>query len=217
MEPDGRSRKRVVLLNGPPGSGKDTAAKFIIEDFANMNPVHYKFSTPLKQAVHAFLDYDNIPEPLKRIFLPNAEPPDPLFRRHDPIGKDKDKPHQTFFGVTPRNAYIAMSEQFAKPLWGDAILGHILGRRIFTETSGSSLIVVSDSGFTEELKALTEYILTSRILVIQLHRPGCSFDNDSRSYVEYEGVTTVTLRNEHELELFREQVKMKVTQWMETR
>ena len=48
---------KVILFNGPPGSGKDYATKLIMQELAVDEPVHMKLSKPLKDLV---MDHFNL-------------------------------------------------------------------------------------------------------------------------------------------------------------
>ena len=45
---------KLIMLNGPPGSGKDYATKIIMDELVDEEPVHMKLSKPLKDVVSNF-------------------------------------------------------------------------------------------------------------------------------------------------------------------
>ena len=74
--------KKVILLNGCPGCGKDYAADYITNKFDQAKKD--KFARVLKERTHALYGYD--------------------WRPHDYYEKVKEIPTEDFFGLTPRQA-----------------------------------------------------------------------------------------------------------------
>lgn len=166
----------VCFLNGPPRSGKDTAADELVKKYSQQllvrSVVAMRFAEPVKLRTHAALGID---EPA------------------DAFEDCKDSPHPRFHGRTPRECYIQMSEQFFKPLFGEDIFGRLLAQSLPSSlTKGSveevNVLAIKDSGFGPEARSLLQYIEESfprvrvKPVVVRIYRPGCSFDRDSRSY-----------------------------------
>lgn len=179
----------IVFLNGPPGCGKDTAANALVTAF---NAFHYKMSYPLKAAIPAFLGM-----------------------KHEELEKVKDQP--TMFGPTYRQMQIAMSEQFAKPLMGKAIFGHIAVMNMRKHMSVDRVMVISDCGFVDEIIPIVDWVGHRNCLIVQIRRDGHDFTNDSRSYIDYNGVTVQELYNKHDLEGFKAQIVRAVERWRDER
>ena len=166
--------KKLIVLNGPPRCGKDTLADFLADEF---QASHLKFAGRLKQMTHG----------LYGVPMPAAI---------NQFESCKDKPNPSFFGLTPRQAYIAVSETYIKPVHGKSFFGDRLLEKI--NQIPKPLFVASDGGLIEELIPVVEGLGSSNILILMITRPGCSFDGDSRSYypasvlqelgVEYEGL-----------------------------
>lgn len=170
----------VVFLNGPPRSGKDTAGKFLSSQFSKSMVV--KFAGTLKRGTH--IDYG----------LP-VELADNAFEA------TKDVPQEAFFGRTPREAYIMKSEQQTKPFLGEDHFGRVLRRRMWRYyQQGSRNFFVTDSGFASEAVPVIEAVGEKNCLLMRIHaeQRGCSFSNDSRSYIELPGITTVEIENNEE-------------------
>lgn len=176
----------IILLNGPPDSGKDTAAKFVQRLVKDTK--HAKFADPLKSALHALLglNHNQIKEMLnkKDEVLPWTDP------------------------YTPRQLYIKLSEDFLKPLFGEDVLGRIAVRRI--NQLAARNIVMSDCGFDAEVLPVIRESKKGACCLIELSRQGRSFDNDSRSYLsdstkQYTGVQHI--KNDLDLEMFEAQIK----------
>lgn len=165
----------IILLNGPPRSGKDTIAREIerIGEDEMRGVVHcLKFAQPLKVAAHAALN----------LMSDGGDAPLPA----DAFEDDKDRPLQAFFGLSPRQFYIQFSEVWMKPLFGHDIYGGLAARTVsrIDAIKTNRLCVFSDSGFASEARVLIEKFGPDRILLVRLHRPGTSFAGDSRSYLK---------------------------------
>jgi len=180
--------KYVLLLNGPPRCGKDTAVSFL-QIWPGCQLM--RFSEPLKRTIAAFLDQR--PTELE-------------------VGKDEAR----YFGLTYRQWQISMSEDWIKPKLGAGFFGRMLAQRV--EESDARLIVVPDSGFVVELEALTEALRSSdtRVGLLRIKRPGTSFEGDSRSFVvpprscEFLG----EVQNDSSFYTFCGRVRLVVTKWM---
>lgn len=151
----------VVFINGPPGSGKDSLAIHIAHHYLGFHVV--KFAQILKERTHALYGRSDIP--------------------HDWFEPVKDKPNDLFFGLTPRQAYISVSENLIKPNHGKDIYGKLLARKL-QENAFAKAFVISDLGFYDEAVPVMEG--SSSALLIRLHAEGrgCTFEGDSRSYIK---------------------------------
>ena len=168
---------KVLIFNAPPGAGKDYAAKVIVDNFQSrgLRAYHTKFAKFLKKATH------------KLYSIPYSWD---YFE-----GELKDLPCEEFYGKTPRQAYIALSETFFKPLYGEDFFALRLCDELLSLKTRNNLIVISDGGFKPETAALFNSIGKRNICIVQVTSDGCTFDNDSRFYVDFEGVKTVKLHN----------------------
>lgn len=169
---------KIVLVNGPPRSGKDTAQTYID------NSVRLKFAEPLKEGAHRLFGLDLKSYPM------------------DAFENNKDEPSDLFFGRTPREVYISCSENLMKPATGDeGIFGHILSRKIKLihsfEENVNPLYVITDSGFRQEAEVIVDNFGSENILLIRLHREGFDYKKDSRGYIELSdlGVETIDIKN----------------------
>lgn len=187
----------AVFINGPAGSGKDTAGRLIelcsydVPAGGKSPSVRLmKFAGPLKRAVHALLGIEN--------------------RTIDAFeGEAKEELVAEFLGVTPRQAYIAMSEKMAKPLWGPDFFGQVAMRSALS-LHPDSMVVFTDSGFADEAWPLINQLGPSRCLLIRLHREGKTFAGDSRSHIELPGVQTVDIENNGSTEDLKHKLKLAV-------
>ena len=157
------AQKHVILFNGPPRSGKDTAADIAIDYFQNLHcqVSRYSVAHPLKKAVHA------------------------LFGLNVPVDEYEDRkstPLPEFFGSTPRQAYIDLSEKFAKPHYTPDFFAKVAVQYI--KNLPNSVIVVSDCGFKAELNAIIQEFGEENVRLVRIYRPGTSFGNGFNGLME---------------------------------
>ena len=182
----------VVLLNGPPGSGKDELAKHVAK---SLGWRHDMFKATLYDlaAKIAGVPYEVM------FYLANER-------------DTKELPHTLFQlngkAVSPRAWLIHTSETIVKPLLGKSYFGDALYHRIVENYCYPT--VVSDSGFTEEAASLA---LNKRdlynVYCIRIHRPGYTFEGDSRNYLpdtflDNFKIRYIDLHNDSTLEAFLE-------------
>lgn len=167
---------KIILLNGPPRSGKDYAGRALRAKV--VNSYIFKMARQLKERTHALygLGEDGVCYP------------------HDWYENVKDKPLEDFLGITPRGAYIAVSEMLMKPLHGEDIFGRWLCDDI--ATSGVDLALVTDAGFQLECETVIERFGADNVTLVRIHRDGCDFSSDSRSYIELDGVQCHDITND---------------------
>ena len=167
---------KFVLLNGPPGSGKDTVAQHLVP---YLSFVHLKFAAPIKRMVAALLQCD------QRTLEATKDVPNRMLRFLDKELTTRDD--------TPRQLLIALSEELLKPRYGNAVFGNLL----WTEAtkSSSSLFVVSDCGFESEVARLVSSAGPRNCMLFRLHREGHDFTGDSRSYLDINGLASKDIHN----------------------
>lgn len=182
--------KRVIAFTGPPGSGKDTATmmtrQFIQEKGGHFKSTHMKMAEPLKACTHALFGMFHSPDYYDRT----------------PEGRaQKDKPEEELFGMSPRQAYIRMSEELIKPHLGHDLFGKLAVVRM-RKNQYCPIHVFSDGGFLEEWIPVVEYIGARSLLVVQLRaiRNGSplTFEGDSRGFIGAaltEAYPSVTVRD----------------------
>lgn len=182
--------KKLILFNGPPRSGKDTAAAHVWTKY--IHAMHFKMSQPLKDSVKAFFN-------LSAADAQVAE-------------RNKDLPLDMFFGNTYRDVQISLSEHWGKEQFGIRVFGHLAVRNI--RRSPSTLFVCSDTGFVDEIVPLIEFFGGENILLVKLHRQGCNFSNDSRSYINIPNVRTLQLYNNDNIANLYEQLDAVIDAWL---
>lgn len=183
---------KVIFLNGPPRSGKDTVARFLEE---HLGAIHLKFATPFKKAAHALFGLDCSSE-------------------HFDLAKDDAL--WDFMYQTPRQVYIDLSEKYAKVRYHKEFFGQILLRRILILTAWGEKksFVISDSGFAEEALTIVNKIGAENCLLVRIYREGYTFEKDSRSYITLPGVDRVSLMNDGNLISLEMTAKTTISSWL---
>lgn len=162
---------KVVLLCGPPGSGKDESARLLVHSL--QNACHKE----MKSALHAcVMQHFNISPELWRQLCE---------REH------KETPQVCLGGRSPRQAQIYVSEQLIKPTYGD---GYFALKALEDFESGK-INVVSDSGFSVEADVMCSHLGAENVLIVRLSRNGTSFANDSRSYIHDSRCRSIDIAN----------------------
>lgn len=166
----------VVGFNGPPRSGKDTAARMlreVVESRHDIPVMEASLSMPLRRIAYAMCgwsgEFDGPDyEAFKERFFPQ-------------------------FGKDGRHVMIDVSESFLKQVYGQAIMAEML---IFDIGNFDGLLLIRDYGFQCEAAPLQATFGTRNVYCVQVQRPGTSFDNDSREWVNHHdtGMQT-TLQN----------------------
>jgi hypothetical protein len=195
-EPGDLKGMRVVLLNGPPGCGKDTAGKILMKHCLDHSVTTGKLSRRLKESVHADHGYPALP--------------------HDYFENSKESPLPLFFGKTPRQAYIYKSEKIVKPHYGNEYYGRLLLRDMLVEyKKGIRVMFITDSGFVEEVNPIVDVVGISNVLLVRIHADerGKTFKGDSRSYIKIPGVQTVDVDN-NVICAFRQNLYHEVSSWL---
>lgn len=179
---------RIILFNGPPRSGKDTASTMARDHLLQKQAgvYLYRFAEPLKDAVHALFGFTGVDT--------------------EHFNALKGEMLDEFFGMTPREAYIWMSEEVAKPKFGQDFFVKIAIRHM-QEYADHNIFVVSDCGFQVEADELIKAFGGDNVWVLQLWRTGCDFKKDSRGYITHPKEDhTIKILNGSDLIEFREAV-----------
>lgn len=166
---------RVILLNGPPRCGKDTA-QGLLPGYME------KLSWPLKKGVQAIFD------PFMSIDIPALE-------------RSKEQPYPFLLGQTYREAQINLFKMLALH-HGEGILGRLLVNRLVLSdhqirNMHRNLVTVSDSGRRVECIPIVEHVGVSNVIVVQIRRNDTSYDGDIRETIDLTdmGVPQVVVDN----------------------
>ena len=179
---------KLILFNGPPRSGKDTGVDHLVKQ---LDMGHIKLAGVLKDRTHALYG---------------------LKRATEHYDRCKDRPHDDFLGIKPRDAYINVAEKLFKEVHGQTIFPELL--TIEVRKQSNPYIAVSDLGFQQELEYFVEHFGAQNILLVKVFRKDCNFDNDSRDYVDefdergnprFPGLQTINIIND-KLDKYQEQL-----------
>jgi hypothetical protein len=159
--------RKLLILNGPPSSGKDTIANILYKYY---DCRRLKFSVPLKKSLM------------------------PLFCLDEDwmsFENTKDSHTSRFFGMSFREAQIWLSEECMKPKFGPDIFGKLMLRQLYSPYRSSSLFdVISDAGFLPEIDTVYRALPPKSVYLLRIHRTGYTYDNDSRSYLNHPKITS---------------------------
>ena len=148
-----------IILNGPPNSGKDAIASLMPSSF-----MHCQFKDEL----------------FKQAFELSGVTEEEWFKRYNDRTL-KEQPWWRLRGKSQREYLIWISEVLTKPYEGVAYYGKKAAE--LAKAYSYKNIVFSDGGFTEEMPPLQE-AYGANLFIIHLHREGCTFEGDSRDYVQ---------------------------------
>lgn len=194
--------KKLFLVNGAPNSGKDEACEYLTGYFRHVeNTLHTCFKRKLYQVAAELycIEYNK------------------FYRLA--TGRDtKELKISTIRGMlSPREILIHTSESVIKPNFDKKYFGCALYQYVheynsqFYENDDGTCVFVSDCGFTDEIIAVIEAgdVKPVDVVLIRLHRDGCSFVGDSRSFVSLpDGYTNIyDLENNGTLDDFHKNLK----------
>lgn len=152
---------KVILLSAPPRSGKDTAAREIIREAAELNlfgvVVHMAFN--LKTATHA----------VYASFAGMTVPP-----AFDHFEDRKDENSGFFLGQTPRQAYIDFHDNWIKPTHGKTYIAGLCAKKLELAAK-FGFVIIPDIGNEDEANVFREKFDT---LAVRLNS-GNEWDNRS--------------------------------------
>lgn len=183
---------KIILFNGPPRSGKNTSADMMCKHLHIKYDVYlHNFADPLKASVHAL--FGQSPEPRSFEYV-------------------KDVPIAEFGMRTPRSLYIKLSEEFVKPNFGKkhfAKAAISVLRQLEQTRDGKKPLVVAmpDCGFQIEIDEFLSEFREDNMALVKMTRLGCSFNDDSRNYVNFIDDRTFTIPNDGPLESLSVQCK----------
>jgi hypothetical protein len=188
---------KLILLNGPPRSGKDECAKMLFSKQIGTRsvpfPHWFRMSQPIKDAI--------------RVTWNMTEQEQAFYE------KNKEAPQRAFNGKSYRQVQISFSEDWMKQQFGPRVFGELALTRL--RKSIASVFVCSDCGFAEEVEPLFLMFEKKDTVILRLTRPGYSFKGDSRSYISIPGVTTLHIQNDGSLNMLLENVEAVTRMWLD--
>lgn len=160
QDDDSRNR-RIILLNGPPNSGKDTLGEILSQrGYGSLHSFKERLIT-----ISLFISGVSITDWVQR--YNNREL--------------KETPWERLGGLSQREYLIRVSEEWLKPTFGEDYFGRAAAARIKEEGPFRQDIIFTDSGFPAEMEPLRA--VSNDIVLVRLHREGCTFAGDSRGYM----------------------------------
>ena len=182
--------KVVLIMNAPPGAGKDTLAgddewcqrvgNMLLADYQfdkggqfQCDVEHVSFKSGmfdiLPSILHVGLDPESVSE---------------FYDRYDDRAL-KEQPWDKLGGLSPRQFLILLSEDFMKQVFGKDVFGKFSARLASYPVYGvgGEVCVFSDGGFVEEVNEVVKAVGAENVYVLQWEAEGCSFVNDSRRYL----------------------------------
>ena len=182
------NKQLVVLINGPINSGKDTLGELLAIELVRLG-IDTKLSMFKEELYTMASKISSIP---RDEFVRQASD---RFDKEEPWYK---LPQNSATGLyfTPRQWLIHVSENVLKPLVGKTVFGKsALQNTIdpFFETYKSGVVIMTDCGFTDEVdevrkvyKEITEKTIFEQknTILVRITRPGTSFANDSRNWID---------------------------------
>lgn len=152
----------IIILNAPPGAGKDTIQRAILE---LTNDTHaLEFKAPMFDIARSMLGDDGYSE---------------FLQRYD-NRSTKEVGCHVCGGLSPREFMIWISETVMKPRFGDKVFA-LRAYETYLSLDSGDMLVFSDGGFPDEVAALVEFGATVKLF--RLHRDGYDFSGDSRNYI----------------------------------
>ena len=166
-------KKKIIFLNGPPGSGKDLTASFMVNGHGFKS---FAFATPLVEITEALF---------------------PMY-----FYEDFKRNCQVVPNKSGRDFIIDLAESFIKPYLGKDFFALNLVDRIIMENdvlSKENGIVITDLGFQEELDVVIPKLrsffekedIDSCFEIWHITRKGHTYSNDSRNYLWDERVNKI--------------------------
>ena len=168
----------VIMFNGPPRSGKDSACEIIMKHFPEVHYAYFKEVLYKESAKILGLDFN-------------------FWASVCQNGDLKDKPMLTMSAgetgavMTPRDILIYLAEKVLKPKYGQDFIARGTADTIIEliqlqreQSNEAAVIVVPDLGFDYEIDTIRKKLPDAHVISVAVHRPGFTFEGDSRNYVK---------------------------------
>lgn len=189
----GKKSHKMVLLNGPCGVGKKTAAKFLQRD---LGARRYKMIQPVRDAVMSLFNID-------------------LVRWTNTINHYNTEPDEELYYDRPVDAVESLREDWVRTRYDTHLLGRLAVRHL-REPTFARITVIDDVNDRDEVLPIIQTYGPTNCLLIRLYRNDCSFENEFGSYIELvdQGVTELDITNYTDIELYQIMVMRAVEKWL---
>lgn len=164
---------KIVVLNGPPGCGKDTIGVAAADEWSYA-PISFK-------------------EPMFVIAAATIGMELQEFKRNYANREWKERKREEWGGKSIRDLFIAISENYIKPFFGNEYFGQQVADVMRKNQPFLRYYVATDGGFYDEINALIKEDV--KVYIVHMYRDGCTFEGDSRSYINHPDAVTLRLDN----------------------
>jgi hypothetical protein len=199
--------KKLILFNGAKGCGKNFAIDYLLSECYELDYAECKnllheltmlfFRVPQVEYWNIYEDRSckELPNPFFKLFITIEQ-----FNNLKEVLKGEfaagnnityhPTEHRVELNLSVREAMIFTSECIAKPSFGKDYFGKARVDKILY--GENDLYVDSSCGFVEELPPVIEALGQENILLLRIHREGCTFEGDSRTFIP-DGVINNTI------------------------
>lgn len=159
---------KVIILNAPPRSGKDTIQTLILQQYNTLPGIFKRSMFSIAAAILGESTYQE--------FMRIYETDEKDTRKLDMLG-----------GMTCREFMIWISEDVIKPKFGKKHFGLLAAEHFddIVEEGDINTVIVSDGGFPDEVEALIDH--GHQVVLVRMWREGFDFSKDSRDYIYLTG------------------------------
>ena len=171
----------VIMFNGPPRSGKDSACEIIMKHFPEVHYAYFKDILYEETAKILGLNYSF----WARVCQNNNLKDLPMLDL---------TPGKSSGLMTPRDILIYLAEKVLKPKYGQDFIARGTADTIVEliqlqreQSNEAAVIVVPDLGFDYEIDTVRKMIPDAHVVSVAVYRPGFTFEGDSRNYVKDPG------------------------------
>ena len=218
---------KCVLFSGPKGCGKSFAVEHLEKVVACNSNVEFKshlrtlvltmfnISGDFFDSLYNNRETKDEPNELLKVYV-TSEDEINWFTKTDYLLRVVPScyPNKDMAYLSPREAFIWVSEMVCKPMFGEDYFGVVVAEILDENFPDCNVNLESSCGFPEEIKPLIEKFGQDNILLIDVYADMCNFDNDSRNYIP-EGIVT----NRHSVynnmtDDFTNQVEKIVEEWL---
>lgn len=162
-------RRLVVILNGPPGIGKDTLANALCN------------SMPFAKGAFKDTLYEHTAKFISNVCRMQVTTED--VRNRNECRELKERPWYKRTSV--RRWLQITSEAVVKPYAGADFFGKAAADKWYALCCP---VIVADGGFSEEVEAVCNKFGNANVVVLRLRSPGYNFGTDTRNYIDRSAV-----------------------------